>query len=359
MGMFDSIGDSLGMGAGPKLIDLTDAASKVKAVKTDPTAAYNATQMQHAQGPQAAQLDTQQSDQARQYQSNLLGQLAQQSQGQGPSLAGMQLKQAQDQAFAQQQAQLATNRGSFDPGMARQVLQNNMTMNQNLGNQSAQARMQEQLNAQSQLSGTANNVRGQDLSAAQANAGYQQQTGLAGYQGQIGENSQQAQMDQARAQQLFANQAANNQSFADQQFKVNNLQYDAAMASNQQDMAKQQMKNAQIGQAMGAVSSIGAAAAMPGVSDRNAKKDIKPGDAKLTEFLDAINGYTYKYKEGRDLPTGERTSPMAQDLEKSSLGNAFVQDTEKGKVVDYGKGLGTMLAAMGQLHNRLKKVEGK
>ena len=353
MGMFDSVGDALGMGAGPKLIDLTDAASKVKAVKVDPTAAYDATQMQRTQGPTGATLDTNQADQSRAYQSNLMNQLAQQSQGQGPSLAGMQLRQAQEQAFAQQQAQLATNQGAFNPGAARQVLQNNVTMNQHLSNQAAQGRMQEQLAAQGQLAGLTQGARGQDLSQAQTQAGFNQQATLAGYQGQLGENSQQAQMNQARAQQLFTNQAANNQSFADQQFKVNNLQYDAAMASNQQDMAKSASKNAMLAQG------LGAAAGIASFSDKNLKKDIKPADTKLTEFLDAINGYSYNYKEGKDLPKGERISPMAQDLEKSSLGKNFVQDTAKGKMVDYGKGLGTMLAAMGQLHDRLKKVEDK
>lgn len=356
MGFFDSIGDALGMGAGPKLDDTTEAAGKVKATKVDPTAEYNATQLQRTGGPQAAQLNTQQADQTRQYQANLMSQLAQQSQGQGPSLAGMQLKQAQDQAFAQQQAQLATNRGAFDPGAARQALQNNMTMNQVMGNQAAQGRVQEQLNAQNALSGLSNNARAQDLAQSQANAGYQQQAGLASYQGQLGENSQQAQMDQARAQQFYNTQASNNQDYANQQFKINNLQYDATLANNQQSMAKAQMKNAQMGQIFGAA---GSGAAAYAASDKNLKKDIVPGDTKLTEFLDAINGQTYNYKEGKGLPTGSRTSPMAQDIEKSSLGKEFVQDTDKGKMVDYGKGLGTMLAAMGQLHDRLKKVEGK
>ncbi len=49
---------------------------------------------------------------------------------------------------------------------------------------------------------------------------------------------------------------------------------------------------------------------------------------------------------------------MAQDLEKTPEGKALVENTDQGKIVDYGKGLGTMLAAMADIHKRLKKIEG-
>ena len=51
---------------------------------------------------------------------------------------------------------------------------------------------------------------------------------------------------------------------------------------------------------------------------------------------------------------------MAQELEKAGpVGRAMVEDTPDGKMVHYGRGLATMLAAQADLHARLKAVENK
>ena len=51
---------------------------------------------------------------------------------------------------------------------------------------------------------------------------------------------------------------------------------------------------------------------------------------------------------------------MAQDLEESDLGDKFVQEDMNGvKRVDYGKMGSTQLAALADLHQRLKNLEGK
>jgi hypothetical protein len=48
---------------------------------------------------------------------------------------------------------------------------------------------------------------------------------------------------------------------------------------------------------------------------------------------------------------------MAQELEKSELGRRLVKDTPSGKMVDYGRGLGTMLAAIADMNSRVKELE--
>ena len=47
---------------------------------------------------------------------------------------------------------------------------------------------------------------------------------------------------------------------------------------------------------------------------------------------------------------------MAQDLEKTPEGRAMVEETPSGeKVVNYGKGFGTLLAAVAELHKEMQE----
>ncbi len=99
------------------------------------------------------------------------------------------------------------------------------------------------------------------------------------------------------------------------------------------------------------------------ISDELLKVEIKGSDPKVSKFLDAINAHEYEYKKSvKDLPgagEGKHVSPMAQELEKSELGKQMVIDTPKGKMVDYGKGFGTILAAQAVLNKRLNDLEKK
>jgi hypothetical protein len=106
---------------------------------------------------------------------------------------------------------------------------------------------------------------------------------------------------------------------------------------------------------------IGTAIAAYGVyaaSDIRAKTNISPGSGEVESFLDALNAYTYEYKDpnGSD-EAGMFTGVMAQDLEKTPMGASFVQDTPKGKRVDYGHGLAAILASQANIHDRLKQLE--
>jgi hypothetical protein len=48
---------------------------------------------------------------------------------------------------------------------------------------------------------------------------------------------------------------------------------------------------------------------------------------------------------------------MAQDLEKSQLGNQMVEESKDGKKINFAKGFAAILAANADLHRRLKAVE--
>ena len=94
-------------------------------------------------------------------------------------------------------------------------------------------------------------------------------------------------------------------------------------------------------------------------SDINLKKNISSGDEEVESFLDALNAYTYEYKDP-DAPgsdAGMFAGVMAQDLEKTPMGASFVQDTPQGKMVDYGHGLAAILASQANIHDRLRTLE--
>lgn len=98
----------------------------------------------------------------------------------------------------------------------------------------------------------------------------------------------------------------------------------------------------------------GAAKQVATKSDRNAKKNIEKFDAGA--MLDKLVPSKYKYKDPSD-GDGEQVGIMAQDLEKGAP--QMVEDTPDGKVVDYNKAGGPIFASLANLHERLKKMEGK
>ena len=110
---------------------------------------------------------------------------------------------------------------------------------------------------------------------------------------------------------------------------------------------------------IGALGTVLAAWASSPSSDIRAKTNISPGGGEVESFLDALNAYTYEYKDP-DAPgadAGMFAGVMAQDLEKTPMGASFVQDTPNGKMVDYGHGLAAILASQANIHDRLKHLE--
>ncbi len=75
------------------------------------------------------------------------------------------------------------------------------------------------------------------------------------------------------------------------------------------------------------------------------------------KFMSALKAHSYKYKDGMGEDKGEKTSPMAQDVEKVAP-EAVSERSDGMKQVDYGEMQGKFAAALGNLHERLSKLEG-
>lgn len=94
-------------------------------------------------------------------------------------------------------------------------------------------------------------------------------------------------------------------------------------------------------------------------SDKNIKKQIKP--AKLEDLMMKINASKFKYKQpnGESYQDGEVAGVMAQDLEKSELGDSLVSESPSGKQVDLKKAVPVTMAAVSEIMKRIKKLEKK
>jgi len=95
-------------------------------------------------------------DQVQPGKTAVLGQLSDAAQGKGPSIAEAQLKQAQERSLSQQLAAAQANRGGSTSAGARRLAQNLASSGQQLGAQSAVAKLQEQQQAQQNFLGQAN-----------------------------------------------------------------------------------------------------------------------------------------------------------------------------------------------------------
>lgn len=108
-------------------------------------------------------------------------------------------------------------------------------------------------------------------------------------------------------------------------------------------------------------SSLGGGGMM--ASDERNKENVQDGSDEIEGFLDSLGTHKYDYKpDARGLAgagEGEHYSPMAQELEQTPVGASMVQDTPDGKQVDYGKGFGALASGLGELNERLKRIEGR
>jgi hypothetical protein len=103
----------------------------------------------------------------------------------------------------------------------------------------------------------------------------------------------------------------------------------------------------------------GALTAAAAFSDERMKDVSGSGEAQLDEFLHSAEGSEYQYRPEHQDEAGGGTyvTPMAQRLEQSQLGRDFVSTDGYGrKVVDYGKGLGTLTAALSHVNKKLDRV---
>ncbi len=280
----------------------------------------------YAMGP-----DGQPQQQARDWQSGLIQQLQQQASGQGPSLAQMQLQKGTDQNISQAMALGQSQRGAGQAGMLKGIQGQQAGIAQGMANDAGMLRLQEQMQAQNMLGQNLSQMRGQDQ-------------GMAGMNMQNNQFNAHENTGTSLANAGFSNTMNNNN--ADRQAAAREAQ-----AKIDLELEKMRQQNAHDTSVVGFV---GGALGGMSMSDENVKTNVADADEALFSFLDNLGAHEYEYKDEKH-GEGRRVSPMAQEIEKSELGKQFVFETADGKAVDYGKGLGTMLAATAALHKRLKK----
>ena len=102
--------------------------------------------------------------------------------------------------------------------------------------------------------------------------------------------------------------------------------------------------------------------AMMAYSDKDLKKNIRSAKDKdllnpgqIDGFLDSLFAKQYNYKSKKH-GEGKQVGIMAQDLEKTQLGKQMVENTPEGKRVNFGKGLGLVMASQARLNERLNAL---
>lgn len=277
--------------------------------------------------------------QARNSQQDALGMYRNAAMGLGPSAAQSQFQQGLDASGRQAMSMAAGARGGPMARAAamRMGMQQSAGMNQMGAAQAAQLRAQEQQAAMQGYAGLGSQIRTGDMNAQQGytSAGLQQR----------GANDAMTQFYEGRGWDTSANA-----------MKGAMGRQDAISRNIALDMGKETPKDTtmqDIGQGVGTAAMVAAMA----MSDRRVKKDIQPADGKVKEFLDGLTASDYKYKDEKH-GQGRHTSVMAQDLEKSELGRRLVSETKDGKMVNYTRGLATMMAAQAHLNKRLNALEG-
>jgi len=128
------------------------------------------------------------------------------------------------------------------------------------------------------------------------------------------------------------------------------------------DMARIQgisaAKNKAKGAKIGAVASGAANAIKFFSSDETLKKDVLNIEGFTKNFLVTLSPYSFRYKqEGED--TNKVIGVMAQELEKTNIGNALIMDHEGHKAVDVPKAVSLLLAVVVDLNKRIKQLEDK
>lgn len=191
MGFADFLGNVLGskntFQAQPMKLDTQDYGSAIKAGQAAAIGSLNAGEL------------------TGQRQKSLADRLAEQAEGQGPSLAQLQLQQAADQNIRNQAALIASQRSMNPSQAARAIAMQGASQGQNLASQSAQLRLNEQMAKQQLLAQTLEAQRGQDITQQGAN------TQMFQTSGQLGQGQQElALRNYLAAQEINAGVAAGN-----------------------------------------------------------------------------------------------------------------------------------------------------
>ena len=292
--------------------------------------------------------------QFRKGQMDLVAALQAQAAGQGPSLANAQLRQATDRNISQSMALQNSARGGNPAMAARNIGNQAANLNQQAAGQSAINRMQEQATAREQLASVLGAGRAADIGLATSDAGFAQQSGLANQDAGLRQTAMNDDMSRyyntagmTIEQQQIANNILLEQLRGNQSLGVAGIKagVDAGNAANEANL---------LTGGLAAGGSVAAAA----LSDKRAKKNISGvSDDSMDEFLDALEGRNFSYKDSRN-GEGRRVGIMAQDIEGTDIGSTFVRETPEGKKLDMAGGFGAVLAALGELNQRLDEIDG-
>lgn len=318
----------------------------------------------------------------------------------GQGQYGLQNAQLAQQA-ALQNSQLGSQANQFNAGQA-----NNMSLqNAQMANQYSLANNQNQMQANMQAAQMQNQNYNSAL-AAQANMGQygtgllnqnyntgvagSAQLGLAGLNGNanlysqgIQNNQQLGNIANQNSMNLYGagNQAAQNQYAMGVQGNNNLYQTGLDAKMNQAQMylntggqlasLSQSGGNAAAAAQLNQRSPWGAGLSSAGgmlggyfTSDPKMKEHVdKVTDAEIEAFLNEANPKTFGYKDEavqNGSPGGRQMGIMADDLQKSKIGNAMVSNDAQGhKQVSGEQTVGALIAVASSLNKRLKKVEGK
>jgi len=330
----------------------------------------------------------------RQQQSNQSQRLTDRATGKAPSIAEAQLKAATDRSLSQQLAAAQSRRGGSAASRERQLAKSSANANQMVNQQSAVMKLQERQQAESQLGSQLATQRQQDIgldagdrastqdlekiktsqhlgvqsaNMAQANAAAANKANL------IGGLASGGMMAMAASDENQKKNIKTYSSVEDRDQKTDSLVasvHKADKKASDKKSAKGKKVASSFGNAIASSSKNRVASKGPdklaqvaaSISDEKQKQNIKSDSHDPKSFLDALQAHSYEYKNP-SLPgagEGRHLSVMAQDLEKAGpVGKQMVQNTDQGKMVDYGKGFGAMLANQAHLNERLSAVESK
>ena len=248
-------------------------------------------------------------NQTREQQQALGEMLRLQAQGKGPSVAQNQLRQAQAQNMAQMSSQAASAQGGAMNRMMAQNAAINAGANagQQAAGQSATLRAQEQLGAYGQMGQLYGQQRSQDL----------------------------GEQDMQQKRQLGV---------ADDYIETEKNRAAAQASANSNDT-----------NVLGVASSL-----IPKFSDIRVKKDISsPSDDEMSALLEHLVPRKYRYQEEPESAP-IRIGIMAQDIERAPGGAAIVgKDRDGMRYIKGDNALGTVLAALGEIHSRIRELEGR
>lgn len=107
-----------------------------------------------------------------------------------------------------------------------------------------------------------------------------------------------------------------------------------------------------------------AAPMLAAMSDKDAKRDIKPEPKYDVEaFLRAVKPSSYDYKDnGPGTAPGRRVGTLldvGDGIDTTALGKSFTVSTERGKMIDAGQSIGPLLVIAKHLNEKIDAIAGQ